>query len=146
MDHGSWFMVTWAIFKNHLLKVGLTQNRETMALRTLTIVGLFCFMICEDSAWIEIHWNSIWLRTRSHMTSHYTWGTLTTLHDFEGVLGWPLDTFFRALNFVVMALGLWVKWPLVMCLWACENGRPWHSGMFTIVGLFFLWYVRTPHE
>ena len=24
--------------------------------------------------WIEIHWNSIWLKTRSHMTSHYTWG------------------------------------------------------------------------
>jgi hypothetical protein len=38
-------------------------------------------------AWIEIHWNSIWLRDRSHMTS---------LHDFEGVLGQPLDTFFWA--------------------------------------------------
>ena len=25
-------------------------------------------------AWIEIHWNSICLRTRSHMTAHYTWG------------------------------------------------------------------------
>jgi hypothetical protein len=28
----SCFMVTWTIFKNHLLEVGLTQNRETMAL------------------------------------------------------------------------------------------------------------------
>ena len=27
--------------KNHLLKVGLTQNHETMALRTLTTVDLF---------------------------------------------------------------------------------------------------------
>ena len=45
-------------------------------------------------AWIEIHWNSIWLRTQSHMTSHYTWGSMTTPHDFGGVLGWPLDTFF----------------------------------------------------
>ena len=35
-------------------------------------------------AWIEIHWNSIWLRVRSHMTSHYTWGSVTTLHDFGG--------------------------------------------------------------
>ena len=30
-------------------------------------------------AWIDIHWNSILLRARSH----YTWGTMTTLHDFE---------------------------------------------------------------
>jgi hypothetical protein len=33
--------------------------------------------------WIGIHWNSIWLRVRSHMTSHYTWGPVTTLHDLE---------------------------------------------------------------
>jgi len=31
----------WTIFQNHLLEVGLTQKRETMALRTLTTVGLF---------------------------------------------------------------------------------------------------------
>jgi len=30
--HGSRFMVTWTVMKNHLLKVGLTQNRETMAI------------------------------------------------------------------------------------------------------------------
>jgi hypothetical protein len=37
--NGLLFMVTWTIFINHLLEVGLTQNRwETMALRTLTIV------------------------------------------------------------------------------------------------------------
>ena len=50
-------------------------------------------------AWIEIHWNSIQLRTQSHMTSHYTWRPVTTLHDdFRGVLGRPLDTFFWALT------------------------------------------------
>ena len=37
-------------------------------------------------AWIEIHWNSIWLRTWSRMTSHYTWGSVSTLHDFGGVV------------------------------------------------------------
>ena len=41
-------MITRTIFKNHLLEVGLTQNRETTALRTLTIVGLFYFIVCED--------------------------------------------------------------------------------------------------
>ena len=32
------------------------------------------------------------------MTSHYTRGSVTTLHDFAGVLGQPLDTFFWALT------------------------------------------------
>ena len=41
-------MVTWTVFKNHLLEVGPAQNRETMALQMLTIVGLLCFVICED--------------------------------------------------------------------------------------------------
>ena len=48
VSNGSCFMVTWIIFKNHLLEVGLTQNQETMALRTLTIVDLFYCIMCED--------------------------------------------------------------------------------------------------
>ena len=44
----SCFMVTWTNFKHHLLEVGLTQNRETMALRTLVTIGLFYFIMCED--------------------------------------------------------------------------------------------------
>ena len=55
-----------------------------------------------STEWIKIHWNSICLRTRSQMTSHYTsyytWGSVTTLHGFGGVLGRPLDTFFWALT------------------------------------------------
>jgi hypothetical protein len=47
-SNGSCFMVTWIIFKNHLLEVGLTQNRETMILWTLTTVDLFYFIMCED--------------------------------------------------------------------------------------------------
>jgi hypothetical protein len=41
-------MVTWIIFKNHLLEVGLTQTRETMALRTLATIDLLYFIMCED--------------------------------------------------------------------------------------------------
>ena len=41
-------MVTWTIFKTHLLEEGLSQNWETMALRTLTSVDLFYFIMCED--------------------------------------------------------------------------------------------------
>ena len=47
-SNGSCVMVTLTNFKNHLLEVGLTQNQETMALRTLTTVDLFYFIICED--------------------------------------------------------------------------------------------------
>ena len=47
-SNGSCFMVTWTIFKNHLLEVGLTQNWETMALQMLTTVGLFYFIMCEE--------------------------------------------------------------------------------------------------
>ena len=54
------------------LGVGLTQNWETMALQSLTIVDLYYFIMCEDPAWIEIHWNSIWLRALSQMTPQYT--------------------------------------------------------------------------
>ena len=38
----------YPIFKNHLFEVGLTQNRETMALRKLTTIDLFYFIMCED--------------------------------------------------------------------------------------------------
>ena len=47
-SNGACFMVTWIIFQNHLLEVGLTQNQETMALRTLTTIDLFYFIMCED--------------------------------------------------------------------------------------------------
>ena len=67
-------------------------------------------------AWINIHWNSIWLRARSHMTSHYTLGSVTTLHDFGGVLGTAFGHFLLGShNFMVMALGLCVKWPTIPC-------------------------------
>ena len=47
-SNGSCFTATWTIFQNHLLEVGLIQNRDTMALQTLTTVVLFYFIMCED--------------------------------------------------------------------------------------------------
>ena len=48
--HGFLHGIEWIMFhghldyfKNHLSEVGLTQNRETMALRTFTTVDLFYF-------------------------------------------------------------------------------------------------------
>ena len=42
-------MVTWIIFKNHMLEVGLTQKWEIVALRILTTVDLFYYVVLEDS-------------------------------------------------------------------------------------------------
>ena len=62
---------------------------------------------------IKIHWNSIWLRARSHMTSHYTRGPVTALHDFGGGLGRPWNTFFWALT---------ISWSLLLPrVWSDPN-------------------------
>ena len=60
-----------------------------------------CFILfyhVRGPTWIDIRWNNIWLRARSHMTSHYTRGSVTALHDFGGEFGRPLNTFFWALT------------------------------------------------
>ena len=47
------------------------------------------FIVCyhvRGPTRIGIHRKCIWLRAWSHMASHYTWGSVTTLHDFGGVL------------------------------------------------------------
>ena len=97
-SNGSCFMVTWIILKNDLLEVRLTQIRKTIALRITHNRWRIIFYHVWGPAWIKFHWNSIWLTTRSNMTSHYTWGYVTTPHDFGGVLGQPSYTFFRAVT------------------------------------------------
>jgi hypothetical protein len=78
--NGSCFIVTRIIFKNRLLEVGPTQNhRETMPFRTLTTVDFILFYHVWGLAWINFHWNIIWLRARSHRTPHHTWASVTTL-------------------------------------------------------------------
>ena len=114
-SNGSSFMVTWTIFKNHLLEVGLTQKQETMALRTLTTVNLFYFIMREDPRehkFIEMHLVkgpvtygfTVHLRVCDHTT--WCWRCVgTAFRHF--LLG--------SHNFMVTALGSCVKWPLVLC-------------------------------
>ena len=109
----SCFMVTWTNLKNHLLEVGLTQNRETMTLRMLTAVGLFYFIMCDDlqnNKFVEIAFGwgpvtydfTLHLRIRDHTT--WVWKC------FETAFGHFL---LGSHNFMVTALGSCVKWPLV---------------------------------
>jgi hypothetical protein len=65
-------MVIWAIFINHFLEVGLTQNWEIMALQTFTTVDFFYFIMCEDPCEQRFIEKSIGLRAQSRMASHYT--------------------------------------------------------------------------
>ena len=113
-SNGSCFTVTWIVFNNHLLDVGLTQHWEITTLGTLATVDLFYTLICEvphEETFIQ----SAFGWDRSHMTSHYTWGLVTTLHDVGGVLGQPLGTFlWGSHNFMVTALGSCVKWEWTM--------------------------------
>ena len=115
-SNGACFMVTWTLSpkpslggRSHTkLRDHGTPNAESR--------WFIQFYHVWGPAWIEIYWNSTWLRARSRMTSHYTGGSMTTLHDFGGVLGQALDTFFSGShNFMVTALGSCAKWPYCNC-------------------------------
>jgi hypothetical protein len=119
-------MVTWSIFKNHLLEVSLTQNHRPCHFECSQpmILYFILFFRVWRPVWIKIHWNSIWLRVRSQITPHSTQESMTTLHDVGGVLGRPLGTFLLdSHNLMVTALGSCVRWPLshVGACCICQN-------------------------
>ena len=58
----------------------LSPNTTGLYLVILSILFRISTMHQKGHALIEIHRNNIWLRSQSHMTSHYTWGSVTTLH------------------------------------------------------------------
>ena len=111
--------IKWIMFHGHLdyfkkPPLGGRSNTKLGYHGTPNIHNRWFILIyhVQGPAWVEIHWNNNWLRAQSHLTSHYTWGSVTTLHDFVGVLGWPLDTLFWALTiFMVTALGSCMMWP-----------------------------------
>jgi hypothetical protein len=74
-SHGSCFMLTWTIFKNYLLKVGLTQNRKTISLRTDYNCWFILFYHAWGPMWIEIHSNQRLVEGPCHIWLH------TTLED-----------------------------------------------------------------
>ena len=91
-SNGSRFVVTWTIFKTHLLEVDLIQKQEIMVLWTLTTIGLFYFIMCEDPhehkfiviafGWLSSH---IWFHTTvedmwlNYMILEVCWDAFWTL-------------------------------------------------------------------
>ena len=110
-SNGSCFMVAWFVLETTSWCSRHNTNLEDHGTPNTHNRWFILFYHVWGPAWIEIHSNSIWLRVRSHMTSHYTWGPVTTLHDFGGVLGWPSTLSLGSHDFMVTALGSCVKWP-----------------------------------
>ena len=70
---------------------------------------------------------------------------MTTLHDFGGVLGWPLDTFFRLSHFMVKALGLFVMWSLCWALPTSHKVDNLYLVIFLLIHLYLsgMWFGVT---
>jgi hypothetical protein len=96
--------IKWIMFDGHLDYFqkpplgGTRLDTKPGSHGTLNVHSDLFYFIMWGPTSIEIYWNSIWLSARPHMTSHYIWGSATTLCDFGSVLEWPLDTFFLALT------------------------------------------------
>ena len=113
---GSYFMVTWTTFKNHLLEVGLTQSREDYDTINAYNRWFILFYHAWGPAWIKIHWNSIWLRTWSQydftlhlqVHDHPTW---CKRRSWDG--GFSTLLLLGSHNLMVTALGSCAKWPLI---------------------------------
>ena len=111
--NGLCFIVTWTIFKNHLLEIGLTQHWETKALHMLTTIHLFYCIMCGDPrehkfieialGWGADHIRLFTLHLRVRDRTTWFWRHVGTAFG-HFLLG--------SYNFMVMALGSCVKWPL----------------------------------
>ena len=101
--NGSCFMVTWTVFKNHLLdtKPGDHGTPNAHNRRFILLYRVW------GHTWIDIDWNSISLWTQSNMTSHCTWGFVTTLNVVWRCVGMAFGHFLLGSHsFMVTALGL----------------------------------------
>ena len=132
--------------KNHLLEVRPNTKLGDHGTFDAHSCWFLLFYQVWGPAWIEIHWNSSWLRARSHMTSHYTWASVTTLHDFGGGLGTAFGHFILgSQHFMVTALGSCVSGPKAHFTHETEGMWPLHSK-------FSYWSKRlrlskfTPHK
>ena len=84
-SNGSCFMATWIIFKK--IPLGCRSNiRLGWPWHSETSQPLVYYILS-------------WVRSPSHMTWHYTWGLVPTLHEFGSALGQLLDTSFGLSQF-----------------------------------------------
>ena len=103
--HGFLHSIKWTMFHGHLdyfqkPPLGGRPNAKPRD-HVAPNAHKCCFILFDHMrgpTWIEIRWNCMWLRTRTHMPSHYTWRSVTTLRDFGSALDRPLGNFLWALT------------------------------------------------
>ena len=83
--HGFLYGIAWIMFHGHLecfqiWPLGGKPNTKPGDHGTSNAHNCWFILFYHvwGPTWIEIHWNSIWSRAWSHMTSNYTWGSMTT--------------------------------------------------------------------
>jgi hypothetical protein len=130
-------MVAWTIFKNQLLKVGITQNRETMTPQNLAAVCLLYSIMCEGHVWIKFHWITIQPKVWSHMTSHYTRGAHDHTTWFWKCRGTTFGHLFWALT--VSWSHLFWALSLVILEASWDGRRPTSFGFFQFHFFGFSW-------
>ena len=109
---GSCCTVTWTIFKNHFLEVGLTRNqpgdRPWHSERSQLLI--YCILSC-----VRTHMNAKFIEIAFGQGSGHTWlhwGYVTTRHGFWRCVGTAFRHFLLGRhNYMVTALGSCVKSP-----------------------------------
>ena len=97
-SNGSRFMITWIIFKKHLLKGKASHKIRRPRHSKFSQLLIYCILSCVGMPY-EYKFIEIAYGVQSHMTSNYTWGAVTTLHDSRSALRRSLDTSFGLSQF-----------------------------------------------
>ena len=110
------FMVYWILHQSPPQKGGPNTklgDHETSKSHNPRFIIYYCL---EWPTWIGWWWNSIWLRSRSRMSSHYTWRSVSHDIQFPWYGLWMSSK--GPQNFMVTALRHSVERPLVleMCI------------------------------
>ena len=117
----------------------------TLSFKLSQLCGHDSWLVCEATlimaqhvwgpAWLEIHWSSIWLRVRSHMTSHHI--------TLEGP--WPHYMVLCTLSFghtiQSHGAGFWMVWfwrCVGMAFGHCLLGS--HNTIFHGAGCWVVWF------
>ena len=107
--------VAWSLDRFQKTSLGGRSNTKLGDHGSPNVPNHYLFLLVYHGggpAWTKIHRNSICLRAQSRMNLDGTWGSVTSLHDFGGVLIGPWTLLFGLTQFQTIS---W-SWLLV-CVW-----------------------------
>ena len=110
-----WMKFAWSLDRFQKTSLGGRSNTKLGDHGSPNVPNHYLFLLVYHGggpAWTKIHRNSICLRAQSRMNLDGTWGSVTSLHDFGGVLIGPWTLLFGLTQFQTIS---W-SWLLV-CVW-----------------------------